>query len=170
MASSSAETPCGVSSTPSDHTLQHDERDQDMNRALVGGIVTLLFALPVAADDAARSRGPGRSACRPGNHGNSDTQSLGFEFGLKRIPDPWGSRSRQSTSARRRTASRTPSATLRACAARVLNDRCRCSSGERRARYFAGFDLRGSRRGRNVQVPHRPVHALASTAASRGPS
>jgi len=139
--------------------------DQDMNRALVGGIVTLLFALPVAADDAAQKPWAGSLGLSLlATTGNSDTQSLGFEFGLKRIPDPWG----LEVAAKYLRATKDGVTDAERYLAgvrgtRSLNDRWSVfvgASGERDT--FAGFDLRGILEGgATYKFLTGPVHALA---------
>ena len=135
-----------------------------MKRTCVAGLVVLLSALPVAADDAAKTPWSGSLGLSLlATTGNSDTDSLGVEFGLKRVPDPGGSRSGPSTSARPRTASRTPSGTLRACAARgPWTTAGRVRRGEWGADTFAGFDLRGILEGgATYKLLTGTVHALA---------
>ena len=57
-------------------------------------VMVLLLALPVLADDPpAEDGGPWEGSMGfsfVSTSGNSDTQTLGFDFSLKRKPEPWG--------------------------------------------------------------------------------
>ena len=136
-----------------------------MKRTCVAGLVVLLSALPVAADDAAKTPWSGSLGLSLlATTGNSDTDSLGVEFGLKRVPDPWGIeigakylRATQDgiTNAERYLAG--------VRGTRALDDRWSVfvgASGERDT--FAGFDLRGILEGgATYKLLTGTVHALA---------
>jgi len=137
--------------------IQFDTPQRHMNRtwhsmAAVLAAVVLLFALSATgfADETAESAPPPTWSGSAGlsylaTTGNSDTKTLGFDFDLKKIPDPWGlqltaSYLRNSDSGE--TTAERYGAVLRGD--RKLSERWSIflSGGAGRDR-FAGFDFRG---------------------------
>ncbi|MBZ5588274.1 MAG: DUF481 domain-containing protein [Acidobacteriia bacterium] len=136
-----------------------------MNKTFVAGLLTLGLAFPAAADDAAKKLWAGTLGLSLlATTGNSDTRSFGLEFGLKRVPDPWGldvtAKYLQSAKNGVTDAERTL-ASVRGT--RALSDRWSVFigvGGERDT--FAGFDLRGILEGgATYKVLTGPVHEVA---------
>jgi putative salt-induced outer membrane protein len=137
-----------------------------MKRTLVISTLTVLLALPgLAAEEPPKPPWSGSLGLSfLSTTGNTDTRSLGAEFGLKRIPDPWGleftAKFLESSQNGEKNAEDT-FASLRGI--RNLSDRWMIyalGSGEKNV--FAGFDLRAIiEAGATFKALAGPIHEVS---------
>jgi putative salt-induced outer membrane protein len=137
-----------------------------MKNALLVSSLTLILALPVlGAEELPKPPWSGSLGLSfLSTTGNTDTRSLGAEFGLKRIPDPWGleftakylSSSKDGTKNAEDTF-----ASLRGM--RNLSDRWMVYAlGSAEKNVFAGFDLRAIvEAGATFKALAGPIHELS---------
>lgn len=139
-----------------------------MRRNLLILPLILLAAAPLLADDSEEAAPPAWTGSTGlsfvATSGNSDTQTLGLDFGLKRDPAPWGwelkaaflraEQDDEKTAERYEVGGR---------AIRALNDRWDVFGGLNLAKdEFAGYDMRGvAEAGATYKALHGPEHKLS---------
>jgi len=136
-----------------------------MNRLMLICVLPLLLAVPaLAAEEAPKPPWSGSLGLSfLATTGNSDTQSLGLEFGLKRTPDPWGLEvGAKFLRATKDGVANAERYLLSVRGTRALSDRWSVFAGASAERdTFAGFDLRGIiEGGLTYKALTGPVHTL----------